>query len=236
MNYIQIEDAIEDNQIIIDRLETSPIDIIFSFDTLGQNKFFKNYFSFNPMINYLLSSISNIDKSNINLNGSNMKNIYGNIKEITKIIITNYKQNFLIQIMKSLGSIDLIGNPRNLFRHIGTGVEDFFTKPINGIIKGPLEGMQGVFDGGYSLFTHTVGGTFSTAGQISSNISKGLLSFTEDSYITQTKHHSSNKKKPKNLLEGVSQGIQSVAGGIYSGVSDAVYKPLEGVKNSSFKQ
>jgi hypothetical protein len=32
-----------------------------------------------------------------------------------------------------------LGSPANFINHLGTGVQDFFYKPIEGMIKGPLE-------------------------------------------------------------------------------------------------
>lgn len=55
-----------------------------------------------------------------------------------------------------LGSSNILGNPTNFINHLGTGVQDFFYKPIEGIVQGPLEGGKGIIDGTSSLIKNTV--------------------------------------------------------------------------------
>ena len=52
--------------------------------------------------------------------------------------------------------------------------------PIEGIIKGPLEGGKGIIDGTSSLIKNTVQGTFGSASKMLSSVSKGLLFITDD--------------------------------------------------------
>ena len=83
-------------------------------------------------------------KAKILLNGSNVHNIYCDPNELFKLVVNIYKENFIAQIMKLFGAIDILGNPSNLIHNLGTGVSDFFEKPAKGIVKGPLEGMVGI--------------------------------------------------------------------------------------------
>ncbi len=55
-----------------------------------------------------------------------------------------------------IGSSNILGNPVNFVSHLGTGVQDFFYKPIEGIVKGPLEGGKGFIEGTGSLLKNTV--------------------------------------------------------------------------------
>jgi vacuolar protein sorting-associated protein 13A/C len=52
--------------------------------------------------------------------------------------------------------------------------------PINGIVKGPLEGGKGILKGTSSLIKNTVQGTFGSASKVLSSMSKGLLLITSD--------------------------------------------------------
>ena len=61
-----------------------------------------------------------------------------------------------------MGSIDLFGNPIGLAKNIGTGLFDFFDKPIEGFVKGPLEGGYGIIKGTGSLFQNTFSGTLNS--------------------------------------------------------------------------
>lgn len=39
---------------------------------------------------------------------------------------------------------------------LGTGIKEFFTKPIDGFVEGPIEGGYGIMQGTGSLFKNTV--------------------------------------------------------------------------------
>jgi len=52
-------------------------------------------------------------------------------------IITQYKGDFINQLYKVFGSLNIIGNPIGLFRNISTGFQDFSKKPAKGFVNGP---------------------------------------------------------------------------------------------------
>ena len=169
----------ESSKIFIQTLKTSSIDLVLSFSAQNKNKAFAKYLTSSAVLSSILGTLSNLEKAPIMLNGSEMHNVRGDLGEIIALVIGQYKQATLVQVMKVFGAIDLLGNPINLFHNVGTGVQDFFQKPIQGIIMGPLEGVKGVVAGSVSLVKHTVGGTFTATSKITSGISKGILSITQ---------------------------------------------------------
>lgn len=221
-------------KMFIQRLETSPIEIIFSFITHSKDKVFQKVLQSNPFFSTFLSTISNVEKVPIMLNGSQMNNIYGNMSEILSNVLYIYGQNTLVQFMKMFGSIEILGNPLNLLHNLGTGVKDFFQKPIKGIVKGPLEGAKGVLHGSISLVKHTVEGTFTTTSKITSGISKGILYITQDDDYINDREKKKITEKPKNFVEGIGYGLSSMAGGIFYGVTDIVVKPIQGAKKEKW--
>jgi len=54
-------------------------------------------------------------------------------------------------LLKVLGSIEILGNPVGLVKHLARGIYDLFDKPIEGFIKGPIEGGIGITKGVGSL-------------------------------------------------------------------------------------
>ena len=50
-----------------------------------------------------------------------------------------------MNLMKIGVNIEILGTPLNLIKSLGTGVKDFFQKPVQGILKGPLDGAKGVY-------------------------------------------------------------------------------------------
>ena len=79
-----------------------------------------------------------------------------------------------------MGSIEIIGNPVGLFKHIALGVYELFDKPIEGFIKGPIEGGIGIGKGVGSLVKNVLSGTFNSAGKITGAIAGGLSTISLD--------------------------------------------------------
>jgi len=67
-----------------------------------------------------------------------------------------------------------------LANSFGTGFKEFFKKPVEGFVEGPLEGANGILEGTGSLFKNTVQGTFGSASSIFGSLSKGLLVVSGD--------------------------------------------------------
>ena len=168
----------EECKVFIKTLKTSSIDILLSFSAQNNDSFSK-YLSSNNILSSILSNLTNLEKAPIMLNGSETHNLYGNFSEIVSVLLNQYKQATLVQIMKIFGCIDVLGNPVNLFKNIGSGVKDFFQKPIQGIVEGPIEGLKGFFEGSVSFFKHSVDGTFTATSKITTGLSKGILSITQ---------------------------------------------------------
>lgn len=118
---------------------------------------------------------------------------------------------------------------------MGTGVHEFFYLPIEGIVKGPLEGGKGLVMGTQSLVKNTVQGTFGSASKVLSSMSKGLLMITNDGEFINKREETNTQERPKNVLEGVGFGMKSALGGIAAGVTGVVVKPIEGAKSGGIK-
>jgi len=221
---------------LIERLLLSKIEINFSFISQGDAKeVFKRLLSANPIITSLLSSLTNVENVKLILKGSLLENVFGNTNEIINNAIYNYKQSALSQILKILGSIEIFGNPVNLMNSLGTGFKDFIEKPVEGLKTNVVSGAIGVAEGGLSLVKHTVKGTFSTTGKITSGISKGFLYLTQDDEYIKKQQIRKIIHKPKNFVEGLGYGLSYMVGGIYYGFRDVIMKPIQGAKKEKWK-
>jgi vacuolar protein sorting-associated protein 13A/C len=87
-------------------------------------------------------------------------------------------------MFKILGSMSILGNPIGFVSTIGTGMQDFFYKPLEGIVHGPLEGGIGLIKGTGSLVKNTVGGTFGATSNVLSSLSKGIMALTDVIFIS----------------------------------------------------
>ena len=137
--------------------------------------------------------------------------------------------------MKIGVNIEILGTPVNLIKSLGTGVKDFFQKPVEGIISGPLEGAKGFYDGTKSLVKNALGGTLNTVSKMTSGISKEILIISQDENYINERERKNMMDKPKNIVEGIGYGISSMMSGIFYGVTDVVRKPLEGAKKDNLK-
>ena len=82
------------------------------------------------MIVDLLSSLGlsfvTISGAPFELNALEIENIYGSQTVVTSLLKNHYMSNIKSNILKLVGSSDLIGNPTDLVSSIGTGVNEFF--------------------------------------------------------------------------------------------------------------
>lgn len=95
-------------------------------------------------------------------------------------LVNHYTSNIKSNVVKLLGSSDLIGNPVNFVNTLGTGAKEFFHEPSQGFMKGPIQGGIGIIKGTTSLVTHTIGGAAGSIGKITNSLNKGVLFLTFD--------------------------------------------------------
>lgn len=117
-------------------------------------------------------------------------------------LITHCKENLIQQLLKILGSIEIIGNPVGLFKHVAIGVYDLFDKPIEGFIKGPIEGGIGIGKGVGSLCKNTLSGVSNSIGKIAGSMAGGLTAISLD-HLFQAKREKMRMRKPKQIFDGV---------------------------------
>ena len=235
--YTCVEEADSDNNnnVFICLLETSPIDIIFSFISENKDKLFQELLLNNPVLRKFTTLFSNIEKTNITLNQDIRHNISGKTNLIFASIVDTYRQYALLQIMKIGVNIEILGTPVNLVKSLGTGVKDFFIKPAEGIVEGPLEGVKGIYTGTKSLVKNTLGGALNSVSKITSGFSKEILMISRDEKYINERERKNMMDKPKNVIEGIGYGISSMMSGLFYGVTDVVRKPLEGAKKDNIK-
>ena len=100
--------------------------------------------------------------------------------------------------------------------------------PINGMIKGPLEGGRGIVLGTKSLLKNTVQGTFGSVSKVFSQVSKGMLLITSDGEYINKRERNTIQDRPNNVIEGVGYGLKSTFKGIASGITGVVENPIKG--------
>lgn len=108
---------------------------------------------------------------------------------------------------------------------------EFVEKPISGFVQGPLEGVIGIAEGSGNLVKTTFASAFNSVSIFTGSIGSGLAALSMDKeYLEKKNLEKSNK--PKNVIDGVSQGVISISNGIFSGITGIVTQPMKEVKKS----
>jgi vacuolar protein sorting-associated protein 13A/C len=88
-------------------------------------------------------------------------------------VASHYSRRFLAQMHRVLGSIEVIGNPINLFSNVSTGVSDFFYEPYKAMADRPEHLSYGIAKGTTSLIQSSMFGVMSSTSQIGESLTKG---------------------------------------------------------------
>jgi vacuolar protein sorting-associated protein 13A/C len=184
------------------------------------------------MLSTLGLALTTVEDAPITLNALTIENVFGTTEDIKYILQEQYTARIKKNLFRILGSSALFGNPIMLANSFGTGVKEFFQKPIEGFVEGPLEGANGILKGTGSLFKNTVSGTFGSASSIFGSISKGLLVVTGDRQYIERWEEEKIRDAPKNIIDGAGKGLIDFGRAIGSGVVGVVKQPYKETKKS----
>jgi len=175
-------------------------------------------------------SLSTIENAPIKLNALELDNVFGTTDEINFILKEQYIERLKSNFFRLIGASSLLGNPIQLSNSIGTGVKDFFFKPIEGIVDGPLEAGKGLVTGTQSLVKHTTEGVFGSVASIVGSASKGILVLSDDQEFIKNRESNNISERPQHVVDGIGYGLKGFGKSLLSGVTGVVEKPLEGAK------
>ena len=186
------------------------------------------------LIESLVGALANVDNAPLRFNALLLDNPFCTKGALVSMIISHYTRQAVTEVLKLIGSVDVLGNPVGLFTNIGTGVKDFFYEPAQGIVKSPAEFASGLGRGTKSMIKNTVSGLFNSVSKITGALGKGVatLSFDED-YIRE--HDVLRNKRAMTVGAGVLQGTKAFVLGIAYGVSGLFTKPVLGVMRGGGK-
>ncbi|KAI8333584.1 hypothetical protein BC941DRAFT_504565 [Chlamydoabsidia padenii] len=194
--------------------------------------------SANSPIGYLLDvltmTIGNINEAPVKLNALIIENMRASSKDITSRITVHYKDQFVYQIHRFVGSADLLGNPVGLFTNIGSGVGGLFYEPYQGFITSnrPQDFGIGVARGVGGLLQKTVFGLTDTLSKVTGSLGKGLAMATMDKKFQDRRRRKMTRNKPQHAIFGITQGVTYLGTGLASGVVGLVKRPMEGAGES----
>eukprot|EP00468_Gymnochlora_sp_CCMP2014_P003427 CAMPEP_0167746448 /NCGR_PEP_ID=MMETSP0110_2-20121227/3718_1 /TAXON_ID=629695 /ORGANISM="Gymnochlora sp., Strain CCMP2014" /LENGTH=3805 /DNA_ID=CAMNT_0007631213 /DNA_START=35 /DNA_END=11452 /DNA_ORIENTATION=- len=191
---------------------------------------------FNPvkMIRNAAGTAIDIDEAPLRLNALTIEDAYGNTSTLLTPIIKHYRNQFIREAYKILGSLEILGNPVQLVGNLGEGVIDFFYEPAMGLVSSPQDFGRGLARGTSSLLKHTVTGIFGAASKVTGKLAEGIAVLGMDEEF-QRRARLEARKPPKHIGEGLVQGGRSIAMGIYRGITGVVTDPYHGYRSQGWK-
>ncbi|RKP03518.1 hypothetical protein CXG81DRAFT_9373 [Caulochytrium protostelioides] len=189
----------------------------------------RSFFGF--VFDVLTMTIGNIHDAPIRLNALDIQHPIVTPSRLQDLIVQFYSQEIIGQIHKIIGSADFLGNPVGLFNNVSSGVSDLFYEPLQGFeITRPQDFGIGLAKGTASLFKKTVYGLTDTFSKFTGSVSKGLAVVTLDDEYQQRRRITHIRNRPSHAVYGVTNGAQSFARSVASGITGVVSKPFEGAE------
>jgi vacuolar protein sorting-associated protein 13A/C len=219
-----------DNRMYLELLVINPLKVNFTFQVshMGLGKKEKE----TPLLEFCRNlgfTLINCYEAPLRLNALTLRHAFGSMTDIQQPLQKHYMQQGLREAYKVIGSFDVLGNPVNLLRDLGTGFRDFFVEPSRGITHSPEEFRAGIAKGSTSLMKHTVYALANTATSLTETTARGFAAMSMDKdYLTERDRIL--REPPANFGQGVVQGAKGLGAGVKYGVSGIVMLPIQGAK------
>lgn len=212
------------------------VNLTFKFTQLGQDEMDENSQSLKGRLYNMMKSLgflTNIDDAPICLNALLLRHPLMTKEALQDRIMKHYTRCGTYELYKIVGSLELIGNPVGLFNDLTTGVKDLFYEPASALTRSPEEFYSGLAKGSLSLLSHSIHGTFNTASKITGTIGKGVSMLTlDDQYVMRRERNTA--RKARGVKEGLLDGTEALAKGIFEGAVGVIAQPVKGAKNEGF--
>lgn len=181
-------------------------------------------------VDVLTMAIGNINDAPVRLSALFLENIRTPVPYLIQNVTEHYKQAFLYQLYKVLGSADVLGNPVGLFNSISSGVMDIFYEPYQGYIMTdrPQELGIGLAKGGLSFVKKSVFGVSDSVSRFTNSVAKGLTVASMDKDFQERRRKTRQVGKNNHPVDGLSIGATSLFNGISSGLTGLATAPMEG--------
>ena len=85
-------------------------------------------------INALTMAIGNVNDAPVQLNALIVHNARLSTESLITRVVLHYREQFIAQLYRVLGSADFLGNPVGLFNNVSSGVQDIFYEPYQGLV------------------------------------------------------------------------------------------------------
>lgn len=195
--------------IFIEKLELESLDVNLSFnplvaiDSLQDSEVDEDKVDMNHMMNYstiyflmnilnefirvLGSTLMKLENCNLHFQTFRQSNLFLRWRQLNEIITQHLIQQLIWQSFSLIGSLQAIGNVSQIYQNLNSGLYDFISMPLSGLISmSPKKLFHGFILGSLSLSKRLIVSCVSIIGNISSSIDTGLQALTSSNTVITT--------------------------------------------------
>lgn len=189
---------------------------------------------FDLLITALGLPIMNIKAAPMKFYALELMNVFGARWQLFQTISSFYGAQVASEIFSIVGHADVLGNPLGILNNLGEGVADLFYEPCKAVMENPRSAGRGLAKGVKSFFSKTIYATFGTVSKLTGTLSSGLSSLTSDREYQMKLQKERAKNQPKDLVDGLGNGVKALVLSVSRGVTGVVQEPYRGAKEDGF--
>lgn len=105
-----------------------------------------------------------------------------------------------------VGSLEILGSPSGLARSVSTGLWDFISMPVQGLMRGPWGVLLGITYGSASLIKNVTAGTVNSVTKLAASVARNLDRLTlDEEHLERTE--ALRRARPLGITHGLTQGL-----------------------------
>ncbi|ORZ39130.1 hypothetical protein BCR44DRAFT_1482922 [Catenaria anguillulae PL171] len=176
----------------------------------------------------LTASLGNVSNMPVPIEGLILDNLVVTPEGLVNSLSSHVYDQAIRKLYSVIGSVDLLGNPVQLWSNISSGVKSFFIEPYAMSLERPQDIGLGILKGGGALVGKTVYGFADGFARFSSSVGKGLAAATMDNSFQQSRARARRRNRPSHGLSGVAVGVRSLGSNLVSAATGIVQQPIQG--------
>lgn len=127
-----------------------------------------------------------------------------------------------------VGSLEILGSPGGLARSCATGLRDFVSKPVEGVMaRGPWGLLVGITHGSASLVRNVTAGTVNSVTKLAASVARNLDRLTLDAEHLARTEAQRQRQRPGSISEGIALGLTGLGISMLGAVGGLSRHPLE---------
>lgn len=125
-----------------------------------------------------------------------------------------------------VGSLEILGSPSGLARSVSTGLKDFLSMPVQGLLRGPWGFLVGITQGSASLLKNITAGTVNSVTKLAASVARNLDRLSlDDEHLQRTE--ALRRSRPQGITHGFAQGLTGLGISILGAVGGLARHTLE---------